>query len=45
MRQSKLGHGKHLQNVAFEDVLGFVEIRVGKIFDHVLLRGVIDEDV
>lgn len=45
MWKSEFRHGNHLNDVALEDIFGLIEVRIHEVFDHVLLRGIIDEDV
>lgn len=45
MRKSKFRYGDHLKDVASEDILRFVEVGLCKVFDHVLLRGIVDKDI
>lgn len=45
MRQCELGYCKHLDDVRLEYVFHGVEVDLREVAAHVLLRGVVDEDV
>jgi len=45
MWESEFCHGKHLKNVAPESALDIVQIDVGKVVAHDLLRGIVDKNV
>lgn len=45
MRQRELGYREHLDDVGLEYVFHCVEVDLREVAAHVLLRGVVDEDV
>jgi len=45
VRQGVFGHGEDLEDVAAERALDVVEVDLGEVVAHQLLRRVVDEDV
>lgn len=45
MRNSIFSHGEHLENVGVEDILNLIKVDISDVFTHVLLRGIVDEDI
>ena len=45
MRNSIFSHGEHLDDVGVEDILNLIKVDISDVFTHVLLRGIVDEDI
>lgn len=45
MRNSIFSHGEHLDDVGVEDILNLIKVDISDVFTHILLRGIINEDI
>ena len=45
MWNSIFGLGEHLEDVGVKDILNLIKVDISKVFTHVLLRGIVDEDI
>lgn len=45
MRNSIFSHGEHLEDVGVEDILNLIKVDISDVFTHILLRGIVDEDI
>ena len=45
MRDRVLRDREHLENITSESALHLIKVDLGKVFAHLLFRGVIDQDI